>query len=198
MHDDYEKAKKEGDRAYRRAILSGAYPYLPALDSMGEGIDKLAERELGVKEIPIDMIAGTRTVGRQNAFANNFMPIMDEDSEFAHKWSTLYDSAIEEGIRDPIKVYEYMNKFYVEEGNKRVSVSKFIGYASIPGYVIRILPPRTDDPISKIYYEYVKFFRTARKDPGFLFRVFKVLFGKIRRKVSLYSGRRIFALPQGL
>lgn len=158
MHADYEKAKKEGDRAYRRAILSGAYPYLPALASMGEGIDKLAERELGVKEIPIDMIAGTRTVGRQNAFANNFMPIMDEESEFAHKWSTLYDSAIEEGIRDPIKVYEYMNKFYVEEGNKRVSVSKFIGYASIPGYVIRILPPRTDDPISKIYYEYVKFF----------------------------------------
>ena len=161
MQIDYEKAKKEGDRAYRRAVMSGEYPYLPALNSMGQDIDKLAERTLGVKEIPIDMIAGTKTAGRQNAFANNFMPLVVPDSEFAMKWSSLYDSAAEEGIRDPIKVYEYMNKFYEEEGNKRVSVSKFIGYVSIPAQVIRILPPRTEDPDSKIYYEYIKFYEVT-------------------------------------
>ena len=158
MQSDYEKARREGERAYRRAVASGQYPYLPALDSMGQDIDKMAVRELGVKEIPLNMIAGTRTVGRQNAFACNFMPITEPGSEFAHKWSTLYDSALEVGIREPIKVYEYMNKFYVEEGNKRVSVSKFIGYVSIPGNVIRILPPKTDDPGSRIYYEYIDFY----------------------------------------
>ncbi len=161
MQSDYEKARREGERAYRRSVASGQYPYLPALDSMGQDIDRLAVRELGVKEIPLNMIAGTRTVGRQNAFAGNFMPLTEPESEFAMKWSSLYDSALEEGIREPIKVYEYMNKFYVEEGNKRVSVSKFIGYVSIPGNVIRILPPKTDDPSSRIYYEYIDFYNVT-------------------------------------
>ena len=101
MQVDYEKAKREGDRAYRRAIMSGEYPYLPALSSMGQDIDKLAVRTLGVREIPLDMIAGTRNAGRQNAFACNFMPLIEPGSEFSVKWSTLYDSAVEDGIRDP-------------------------------------------------------------------------------------------------
>ena len=90
MQSDYEKARKDGERAYRRAVMSGQYPYLPALDSMGQDIDRLAVRDLGVEEVPISMIAGTRTVGRQNAFACNFMPITEPGSEFAWKW--LFDS----------------------------------------------------------------------------------------------------------
>lgn len=157
MLKDYENAKKEGERAYRRSILSGSYPYLPALNAMVQEIDKYPERTLGINEIPLDMIAGTKTMGRQNSFAGNFMPLMDIDTEFATKWSALYDSAFEEGINEPIKVYEFMNQFYVEEGNKRVSVSKYIGYVSIPANVIRILPPKSDDPAVRIYYEYIDF-----------------------------------------
>ena len=161
MREDYEKARKSGEWAYRRAILHGQYPYLPALNSMVRDIDKYAERDLGVREVPIDMIVGTRTVGRQNSFALNFMPLFEVGTEFATKWSQLYDSACEDGIRESIKVYEFMNKFYVEEGNKRVSVSKYIGYVSIPGNVIRILPPKTDDPMTRIYYEYIDFFNVT-------------------------------------
>ena len=161
MREDYEKAKRSGEWAYRRAILRGQYPYLPALNAMVHDIDKYAERDLGVREVPMDMIVGTMTVGRQNAFALNFMPLMEYGTEFSSKWSQLYDSACEEGIRESVKVYEFMNKFYVEEGNKRVSVSKYIGYVTIPGNVIRILPPKTDDPISRIYYEYVDFFNVT-------------------------------------
>ena len=40
------------------------------------------------------------------------------------KLSTSHEK---EGIHEPIKAWEYMNKFYVEEGNKRVSVMKFFG-----------------------------------------------------------------------
>lgn len=161
MQTDYENAKREGDRAYRRAVREGNYPYLPALNAMVPDIDRYAEKKLGVKEIPLEMIAGTRTVGRQNAFACNFMPLIDWGTEFSSKWAALCDSASEDGIREPIKVYEFMNKFYVEEGNKRVSVSKHIGYYSIPGDVIRILPPKTDDPSSRIYYEYIDFYNVT-------------------------------------
>ena len=43
-----------------------------------------------------------------------------------------------------VKAYEYMNKFYIEEGNKRVSVLKYYDAVSVPGYVTRILPAKTD------------------------------------------------------
>ena len=171
MQNDYDKAKREGDHAYRRAVLSGRYPYLPALNSMVQEIDRYPVREVGIKEIPMYMIAGTKTVGRQNSFASNFMPLMEYGTEFSYKWSTLYDSAIEDGIREPIKVYEFMNKFYVEEGNKRVSVSKFIGYASVPGEVLRILPPKNGSIASKINYEYIDFF--------FVSGIFEITFSKL-------------------
>ena len=52
----------------------------------------------------------------------------------------------DEGIRDPIRCYEYMGRFYVQEGNKRVSVLKSYGAPTIPGYVIRVVPAWSDDP----------------------------------------------------
>ena len=38
------------------------------------------------------------------------MPILDWGTEFSAKWASLSDSQVNEGIRDDIKVYEYMNK----------------------------------------------------------------------------------------
>ena len=57
---------------------------------------------------------------------------------------------------------QYMNKFYVEEGNKRVSVMKFFGAISIPGTVTRILPKKTNDKNVKVYYEFVNFYRVSK------------------------------------
>lgn len=162
MKLDYEKAKKLGEREYRRRLVKGQYPYLPSLDEMVSEIGRMPEISLGTAEIPMDMIVGTRTSGRKNAFAANFMPLMGIETEFAAKWSRLYDSQVEEGIRDPIKVYEFMNRFYVEEGNKRVSVMKFVGAVTIPANVIRIRPPRTDSEQSRIYYEYLDFYKVTK------------------------------------
>ena len=39
------------------------------------------------------------------------MPLLKDDSEFAFKWMNLYGIQMNEGIRDPIKVYEFMNRF---------------------------------------------------------------------------------------
>ena len=159
---DYSKAKKQGERAYRRAVVKGQYPYLPSLEEMVSEVDRYPEIPLGHAEIPIDMIVGTRTSGRQNAFAWNFMPLMAENTEFAMKWSHLYDAQVEEGIRDPVKVYEFMNRFYVEEGNKRVSVMRYVGAVSIPANVIRIRPPKTDSEQSRIYYEFLDFYKVTK------------------------------------
>ena len=89
------------------------------------------------------------------------MPILRESTEFAAKWAELSTRHVEEGIREPIKAYEYMNQFYIEEGNKRVSVMKYFGAVSILGTVTRIVPKRTKDKENKIYYEFMDFYQLA-------------------------------------
>lgn len=158
---EYREARKSGERAYRRATLSGRYPYLPDLDSM-LGVGKVHDEiRLGISEIPLEMIAGTRTRDRAAAFAPNFMPLLEETSEFALKWSRLFAAHMNEGIRDPVKVYEYMRRFYVLEGNKRVSVLKYLGGATIAADVIRILPEKSEDEESLLYFEFLDFYRVC-------------------------------------
>ncbi len=54
-----------------------------------------------------------------------------------------------------------MNRFYVAEGNKRVSVLKYLKAATIQANVIRIIPPRTEEKENKIYYEFMDFYRLS-------------------------------------
>ncbi len=160
--DDYEKAYRAGKRDYQARLLRGQRPTLQVLDDILPPNESLSIESLGLVQIPIDQIVGTRYEGRSNAFAGNFMPILDEKTEFAIKWGNLSTAHEQEGIREPIKAVEYMNKFYVEEGNKRVSVMKYFEAISIPGTVTRILPKRTDDKEVKIYYEFLDFYRLSK------------------------------------
>ncbi|MCR5250476.1 MAG: BMP family ABC transporter substrate-binding protein [Lachnospiraceae bacterium] len=155
---DYLKALKLGDKEYRACAGKGLYPYLPVLDEIVSHVEIESQVSLGLVEIPIKSIAGTYSAGRTTAFARNFMPILEPDSEFAMKWAQLYDELEEEGLRDPIKAYEFNNLFYVMEGNKRVSVSKFMDAVSIEGTVTRMIPKRSDEPAVKIYYEFMEFY----------------------------------------
>ncbi len=159
---DYEKAQKLGKKEYQHRMLHGMRPTLEVLDDILPGRGSFSEVPLGLVQIPADQIVGTKTGGRSNAFAANFMPILKDDTEFARKWATLCESHLEEGIREPIKAYEYMNKFYVLEGNKRVSVMKYFDVVSIPGTVIRIVPKRTEEKENKIYYEFLEFYELSK------------------------------------
>lgn len=159
---EYKQALKLGEKAYRSAVAKGEYPYLPALDDLLSPVKIVREENLGIVEIPIDQIVGTKTAGRQNAFAVNFMPLMEYGSEFATKWSNLYDFQTTEGNRDPIFVYEFLNRFYVQEGNKRVSVYKYLNSPSIEGKVIRLVPRKSDSKENKIYYEFMEFYKATK------------------------------------
>ena len=155
----YIKAKKLGEASYREHISVGVDPYLPVLEDVTKDKTIVSEIRLGNQDIPMDRIVGTFTTGRRQAFAHNFMPLLGENSEFGEKWSTLYDSMAKEGLKFPIQAYEYMNYYYVIEGNKRVSVMKFLGAATIPGRVIRLVPQRDETKQNRVYFEHLDFIR---------------------------------------
>lgn len=160
--NDYSIALKQGRRSYQSALTRGEYPYLPVLDDILSYTEIASIENLGIIDIPLSKIIGTKTAGRTNAFANNFMPLLPEESEFGMKWASLYDHQIQDGIRDPIVAYEFMNQFYVQEGNKRVSVMKYLSTYSIPGTVTRLVPRKTDDKENRLYYEFLDFYEVSQ------------------------------------
>ncbi len=159
---DYTGALKQGRRRYQESVLKGEYPYLPVLDEILSYTEIVSTVPLGVMDIPLSKLVGTKTKERTNAFANNFMPLLSEKSEFGHKWASLYDYQVNEGIQDPVEVYEFMNKYYVQEGNKRVSVMKYLGAYSISANVTRLIPRRTDELENRLYYEFLDFYQVSR------------------------------------
>ena len=161
MLEDYAKARKLGLKQVERDVSDGHYPYPPALDDILKNQGSQGEVPVGLVEIDLSLIAGTKTRGRQNMFSSGFLPIAEAGSEFAAKWSNLIDSQRAEGLRDPIIVYEYLQRFYVQEGNKRVSVSRYLGMPTILASVTRVIPMPSDEKALRIYHEFTRFYRVC-------------------------------------
>ncbi len=158
----YENALKLGLKYSKEAIAAGRYPYPLVLDEILDESRLAARENVGTVNIPCERIVGTRSAGRTAALAGNFMPLLSMDSEFATKWINLCEAHLsDEGIRDPIKCFEYMGRFYVQEGNKRTSVLMSYGARDIPANVIRLIPEYHDSPEIAAYYEFVRFYHLA-------------------------------------
>ena len=156
--EEYVHAQRRAQREYREKIAAGQYPYLPALDDILEKANVENQLPIGLVEVPMELLVGTKTAGRTAAFAANFMPLLGANTEFASKWGSLCQAHVEEGIRDPIRCFEYMGRFYVQEGNKRVSVLKYFQADSITANVTRVMPKYSDSPEVRLYYEFVEYY----------------------------------------
>ncbi len=160
--EQYAKALKSGQKYYKTAESQGLDPYPAVLDNLLEEQTIVRQEELGLVNIPSELIVGTKSAGRMAALAGNFMPLLGAESEFGMKWISLCDAHLsDEGIRDPIKCFEYMGSFYVQEGNKRASVLKSFGAPSVPGLVTRMIPAPGEEPEIRAYYEFLDFYRLS-------------------------------------
>ncbi|MBQ3542784.1 MAG: BMP family ABC transporter substrate-binding protein [Oscillospiraceae bacterium] len=160
--EEYALAMKAAHRELKARLSQGGQPYPAVLTDVLEEKDIGAVQELGILDIPTDRIVGVTTAGRIHAFTDNFRPLLSQESEFAAKWVSLCAAHLgDEGIRDPITCCEYMGKFYVKEGNKRVSVLRHFGAARIPAQVQRILPQPSESPEYQAYLAFLEFFKAT-------------------------------------
>ena len=160
--EEYQKALKLGQKEVRECQSKGR-PTNPAVLHQVVG-DLAADNSVrvGLVDIPAHRIVGTKTAGRISAFSPGFLPLLGRDTEFAAKWIELCAAHLSEGIRDPIVCYEYYGNFYVQEGNKRVSVLRYFESPRIPGIVHRVLPEPSDEPRYKAYLEFLEFFKCTK------------------------------------
>ena len=160
--EEYQKALKLGKAKYKERMSQGQNPNPEVLTEIaGSAVE--SSIYVGLVEIPAERIVGTKTAGRISAFTADFLPLLDVNSEFANKWIGLCAAHMsEEGIREPIVCYEYLGNFYVQEGNKRVSVLKYFGAPRIPGIVHRVMPQEGDPVRLKAYSEFLEFYKLTK------------------------------------
>lgn len=160
--EDYIAARKEGIKQLHALESRGQDPYLPVLAELVPKLNQMAQVPLGLVQIGLDQIEGTATKGRTTAFARGFLPLLEQDSEFATKWSILYDGIVEDGLRQPIVALEYYNRFYIVEGNKRVSVMRRLDAVNIEANVTRVLPEAEDSERYRVYQEFLSFYADTK------------------------------------
>ena len=196
--DEYALALRKGQKESRELSALGKNPNPVVLDEILPENYPGVVQDVGLLEIPSERIIGTKTAGRVTAFSASFRPLLDSKTEFANKWIHLCAAHLgETGIQDPILCYEYLGNFYVQEGNKRVSVLRHFDAPRIPSQVKRVVPPASDEPRIRAYYEFLDFFKVSRlytvqfRRPGDYTRLLKHL-GKKSDEVWTEEDRRSF------
>ena len=160
--EQYILAHKLAQKEYKDLVAAGKSPHPAVLDEIRKGSSDIYI-EVGIAEIPSERIIGTKSAGRISAFTPSFLPLLEPGSEFASKWMDLCAAHLgEQGIRDPILCYEYLGNFYVQEGNKRVSVLRSFESPRITGNVLRVMPEKSDDPRIVAYFEFLEFYRDSK------------------------------------
>ena len=160
--EEYSRALKLALKELKELVSSGKAPHPAVLDNIISAEQSGTVVDVGLVEIPTQLIVGTKASGRVTAFTASFLPLLDMDTEFAYKWVNLCAAHLsDEGIREPIICFEYLGKFYVQEGNKRVSVLRHFDAPRIPGMVKRIMPTESDAPEIRAYREFLEFYEAA-------------------------------------
>lgn len=155
----YRKAQRKGKKSVRKMGRQGVNPYLLSLDSFLDEKEITERVNLGVMDIPTDKIVGIATHDKSELYSCDFLPLSNPDTDFSTKWCKLYWYYLSnKGVRCPISCYEYMGKFYIVDGIKRVSIAKCHGVPTITASVVRLMPEKTDDPEIIRYYDFVKVF----------------------------------------
>ena len=156
----YSVYQNQAKRIARKNSANVEMAALPLLKTVLDTYNVAGETDLGVVKIPVKQIVGVVAEEDRDAYVSDFFPLPSVNSEFAEKWTMMFmENLSDAGLSKPIRCYEFLGKFYVVDGKKRVSAVKAQGTIMIDAQVTRILPVETDDPEIQSYYEFVKTYK---------------------------------------
>ena len=77
--EEYIKAQKMGMKEVKECTAAGKPTYPAVLDDILPSAADDIYKEIGLIEIPINRIVGTKSAGRITAFSPSFLPLLDDD-----------------------------------------------------------------------------------------------------------------------
>ena len=81
--EEYGRALKAGQKEVKELLSAGIFPYPAVLDEIMPEADIDSVVDIGMVEIPTNLIVGAKTSGRTTAFTKSFLPLLGADTEFA-------------------------------------------------------------------------------------------------------------------
>jgi hypothetical protein len=138
--DIAEQVDADFTRALRRAFfyrvvarLRGDPSRAPSFEEASRASGARNMLRLGRRVVAVDKIVGS--VGRSRDFDGGFLPIRRSLGE---RWKRV-DRAFHRGTElPPVVLYELGNRYYVQDGNHRVSVARYQGVRWIEAEVTRL------------------------------------------------------------
>lgn len=164
VQEQYLRAYGKGTSDLRKITRQGGLTHLQALETSLDQKKVAYKIDLGVMDIPVSQIVGVMDAnGKELLYTSDFMPLSSPKSPFAKEWCQVYlEYLSDKGLEKPIRCYEYLGRFYVQDGVKRVSVLKHHGASTITSQVIRIMPTCSTEKNVQCYYEFLQHFRLTR------------------------------------
>ena len=91
---------------------------------------------LGRREVEVSRIVGS--VGRYRQFDRGFMP---KKGNLRDKWMRVDRAFVRGEELPPVSLYKIGDKYFVQDGNHRVSVARYQGVEMIDAEVVELLTP---------------------------------------------------------
>jgi len=161
---EFERARRKATWKRILSLVTGRPTFLLPFELVRE---RLGAQPIGTgteRAIELDKIVGS--VNRYREFDREFLPLRWRTAD---RWERVRDSLYETDEFPPISVYEIEGRYYVADGNHRVSVARRLGHEKIRATVIAFRP---DAPVGTpkdardlvLKAEYRRFLKTTRLD----------------------------------
>jgi hypothetical protein len=127
---DFRQARRRAFQEDLRCLLlkrpANLLPFQAARDSLH--LIKYAYQDL--KSVPLDSIVGS--VGRYHDFTRHFWPRQDA---LRDRWARVAHLMMWGSGLPPVQLYQVDEAYFVNDGNHRVSVARYLGAPTIEAYV---------------------------------------------------------------
>jgi hypothetical protein len=114
---------------------------LPYLYDVHPDARRAFPRELGLKTIDVDLIAGT-AVGGVTQRGRDFLPLKPFRSlNWQGRWQRIRSAIDRLEVFPPIDVLLYGGRYWVLDGHNRVAAALYAGQVEIDANVVELVPP---------------------------------------------------------
>jgi hypothetical protein len=149
-----EQVDADFTRALRRAFVHRLGAWLrgdrsptraPSLEEAARASDARNKIRLGRTVVAVEKIVGS--VGRSEDFDEEFLPIRRSLEE---RWKRV-DLAFHRGVElPPVVLYRLGERYFVLDGNHRVSVARYHGTPTLEAFVTEFRPGIANDPQTRV------------------------------------------------
>jgi hypothetical protein len=138
-----EQVDKDFERVRRRALLRRmrawlrkdvCSDFLPSFEEARRVLGGFIQVPRGIRTVPVAKIVGS--VGRARDFDKAFLPTR---ASAANRWKRVDRAFYRAEELPPVRLFKVGDKYFVEDGNHRVSVAGYQGVEMIDAEVVELL-----------------------------------------------------------